>query len=132
MSEKITVLLVDDHSLVRRGFRRLLEDDPTIVVVGEASNGQEAIDLTAVLRPRVVVMDCAMPGANGLVATRTILEQSPDVAILMLSMHAEDTLVRQALAAGAMGPAAAGRSAPPLRRIRHRNRAPRNRTRGLP
>jgi DNA-binding NarL/FixJ family response regulator len=103
MSEKITVLLVDDHSLVRRGFRRLLEDDPSISVVGEASNGQEAIDLAAALRPRVVVMDCAMPGANGLVATRTILEQSPEVAILMLSMHAEDTLVRQALAAGARG-----------------------------
>jgi DNA-binding NarL/FixJ family response regulator len=103
MTEKITVLLVDDHSLVRRGFRRLLEDDPSIVVVGEASNGQEAIDLAAVLRPRVVVMDCAMPGANGLVATRTILEQSPAVAVLMLSMHAEDTLVRQALAAGARG-----------------------------
>jgi DNA-binding NarL/FixJ family response regulator len=103
MSEKITVLLVDDHSLVRRGFRRLLEDDPSIVVVGEASNGHEAIDLAAALQPRVVVMDCAMPGANGLVATRTILERSPAVAILMLSMHAEDTLVRQALAAGARG-----------------------------
>jgi DNA-binding NarL/FixJ family response regulator len=103
MSEKITVLLVDDHSLVRRGFRRLLEDDPQIVVVGEASNGDEAIALAAALEPRVVVMDCAMPGTNGLVATRTILERSPEMAILMLSMHAEDTLVRQALAAGARG-----------------------------
>jgi DNA-binding NarL/FixJ family response regulator len=103
MTEKITVLLVDDHSLVRRGFRRLLEDDPSIVVVGEASNGNEAIDLFAALRPRVVVMDCAMPGANGLVATRAILAQSPEAAVLMLSMHAEDTLVRQALAAGARG-----------------------------
>jgi len=103
MTEKITVLLVDDHSLVRRGFRRLLEDDPEIVVVGEASNGDEAIALAAQLRPRVIVMDCAMPGTNGLVATRAILEQAPGVAILMLSMHAEDTLVRQALAAGARG-----------------------------
>lgn len=103
MTEKITVLLVDDHSLVRRGFRRLLEDDPQIVVVGEASNGEEAIAMVEALRPRVVVMDCAMPGTNGLVATRTILERSPEVAILMLSMHAEDTLVRQALAAGARG-----------------------------
>jgi DNA-binding NarL/FixJ family response regulator len=103
MTEKITVLLVDDHSLVRRGFRRLLEDDASIVVVGEASNGDEAIAMVAALRPRVVVMDCAMPGTNGLVATRTILERAPDVAILMLSMHAEDTLVRQALAAGARG-----------------------------
>jgi len=97
------VLLADDHSLVRRGFRRILEDDPSIVVVGEASDGEEAIRLAAELRPRVIVMDCAMPGTSGLVATRRILERAPDVAILMLSMHAEDTLVRQAIAAGARG-----------------------------
>jgi DNA-binding NarL/FixJ family response regulator len=99
----ITVLLVDDHSLVRRGFRRLLEDDPALTVVGEASNGDEAVALAASLAPTVVVMDCAMPGTNGLAATRTILAQSPGTAVLMLSMHAEDTLVRQALAAGARG-----------------------------
>ncbi len=103
MSDKITVLLADDHSLVRRGFRRILEDDPSIVVVGEASDGEEAIRLAAELRPQVIVMDCAMPGTSGLVATRRILEQTPDAAILMLSMHAEDTLVRQAIAAGARG-----------------------------
>jgi DNA-binding NarL/FixJ family response regulator len=102
-SDKITVLLADDHGLVRRGFRRILEDDPSIVVVGEASDGEEAIRLAAELRPRVIVMDCAMPGTSGLVATRRILESAPDVAILMLSMHAEDTLVRQAIAAGARG-----------------------------
>ena len=101
--ETITVLLADDHSLVRRGFRRMLEDDPAIAVVGEASNGDEAIQLADLLRPRVVVMDCAMPGTSGLVATRRILEKAPDTAILMLSMHAEETLVRQALAAGARG-----------------------------
>jgi DNA-binding NarL/FixJ family response regulator len=103
VSDKITVLLADDHSLVRRGFRRILEDDPSIVVVGEASDGEEAIRLAAELQPRVIVMDCAMPGTSGLIATRRILEQDPDVAILMLSMHAEDTLVRQAMAAGARG-----------------------------
>jgi DNA-binding NarL/FixJ family response regulator len=103
LSDKITVLLADDHSLVRRGFRRILEDDPSIVVVGEASDGEEAIRLAAELRPQVIVMDCAMPGTSGLVATRRILEQTPDAAILMLSMHAEDTLVRQAIAAGARG-----------------------------
>jgi DNA-binding NarL/FixJ family response regulator len=103
MKPKITVLLVDDHSLVRRGFRRLLEDDPALEVVGEAQNGDEAIRLAAALSPRVIVMDCAMPGTNGLVATRTILERAPGTAILMLSMHAEETLVRQALAAGARG-----------------------------
>jgi DNA-binding NarL/FixJ family response regulator len=103
MPDKITVLLADDHSLVRRGFRRMLEDDPSIEVVGEASNGDEAISLAASLTPAVIVMDCAMPGTSGLLATRQILQNTPDVAILMLSMHAEETLVRQALAAGARG-----------------------------
>ena len=103
MSDTITVLLADDHSLVRRGFRRLLEDDPSIVVVGEASDGEEAIRLAAELQPRVIVMDCAMPGTSGLIATRQILEHSPGIAILMLSMHAEETLVRQAMEAGARG-----------------------------
>jgi DNA-binding NarL/FixJ family response regulator len=100
---KITVLLVDDHALVRRGFRRMLEDDSSLEVVGEASNGDEAIRLAGDLSPRVIVMDCAMPGTTGLVATRRILERSPDIAILMLSMHSEETLVRQALDAGARG-----------------------------
>ena len=62
MPDKITVLLADDHSLVRRGFRRMLEDDPSIEVVGEASNGDEAIASAAALKPAVIVMDCAMPG----------------------------------------------------------------------
>ena len=103
MSDRITVLLVDDHALVRRGFRRLLEDDPGITVVGEGSNGADAIRLVAELKPRVIVMDAAMPGTGGLEATRTIIEKHPKAAILMLSMHAEETLVRQALAAGARG-----------------------------
>jgi len=100
---RITVLLADDHSLVRRGFRRILEDDPGIEVVGEAQDGDEAIQLSRRLKPQVIVMDCAMPGTNGVAATRQILEESPDIAVLMLSMHAEDTLVRQAMAAGARG-----------------------------
>ena len=99
----ITVLLADDHALVRRGFRRLLEDDPDIVVVGEASDGDEAIRVAVSLTPRVVVMDCAMPGTNGLAATRAIHASHPEIAILMLSMHSEGTLVRQALDAGACG-----------------------------
>jgi len=103
MTKKIRVLLVDDHSLVRRGFRRLLEDDPSIAVVGEGSNGEEAIRLVGELKPDVVVMDSAMPGTSGLVATRTILAGAPDVKILMLSMHSEQTLVRQAMDAGARG-----------------------------
>jgi DNA-binding NarL/FixJ family response regulator len=103
MAGDIKVLLVDDHNLVRRGFRRLLEDDPEIAVVGEAADGEEAIRLTAELKPGVIVMDCALPGLSGLATTRRILESSPEVAILMLSMHSEDTLVRQALEAGARG-----------------------------
>ena len=103
MTKKIRVLLVDDHSLVRRGFRRLLEDDPSIAVVGEGSNGDEAIRLVSELKPEVVVMDSAMPGTSGLVATRAILAGAPDVKILMLSMHSEQTLVRQAMDAGARG-----------------------------
>ncbi|MGB8475475.1 MAG: response regulator transcription factor [Candidatus Acidiferrum sp.] len=103
MRDKLTVLLVDDHALVRRGFRRILEDDPGIVVVGEASDGEEAVRLAIKERPAVIVMDCALPGMNGLDATRKILQATPGAAILMLSMHSEDTLVRQALDAGARG-----------------------------
>jgi DNA-binding NarL/FixJ family response regulator len=103
MAPDITILLADDHHLVRRGFRRLLEDDPALTVVGEASDGDEAVRLAAQLRPQVVIMDCAMPGMGGLVATRQILASLPQTAVLMLSMHAEQTLVTQALAAGARG-----------------------------
>jgi DNA-binding NarL/FixJ family response regulator len=103
MRNKISVLLVDDHALVRRGFRRILEDERDINVVGEASDGAEAVRLAQDLRPQVIVMDCAMPEVNGLQATRQILEKQPNTLVLMLSMHPEDTLVRQALAAGARG-----------------------------
>ena len=108
MPEKITVLLVDDHALVRRGFRHMLEDHEDIAVVGEAGNGEEAVRLAQQLKPRVVVMDCALPGMSGLAATRKILEGSARngtaaPALLMLSMHSEETLVQQAMAAGARG-----------------------------
>jgi len=103
MRNKISVLLVDDHSLVRRGFRRILEDDAAINVVGEASDGDEAIRMVGELRPAVVVMDCALPGTNGLQAARSIQKSNPETAVLMLSMHSEDTWVRQAMEAGARG-----------------------------
>jgi DNA-binding NarL/FixJ family response regulator len=103
MFNKISVLLVDDHSLVRRGFRRILEDAADIEVVGEASDGVEAVKLAAQLRPRLIVMDCALPGMSGLDATRRILSKLPETAILMLSMHSEETWVHQALDAGARG-----------------------------
>jgi len=103
MSATIRVLLADDHHLVRRGFRRLLEDDPRIEVVGEAANGEDAIRLAAELSPQVVVMDAAMPGTSGMAATRAIHASAPEIAVLMLSMHSEETLVQQALDAGARG-----------------------------
>jgi DNA-binding NarL/FixJ family response regulator len=103
MSARITVLLADDHHLVRRGFRRLLEDDARLEVVGEAANGEEAVRLATELRPRVVVMDAAMPGMSGMAATRAIRAAAPEVAVLMLSMHSEETVVRQAMDAGARG-----------------------------
>jgi DNA-binding NarL/FixJ family response regulator len=103
MANKLKVLLVDDHALVRRGFRRMLEDEPSFQIVGEASDGQEAIERAAELRPDVIVMDCALPQVNGIEASRQILQKQPNIGILMLSMHSEDTLVRQALDAGAKG-----------------------------
>jgi DNA-binding NarL/FixJ family response regulator len=104
MSEPaITVLLVDDHSLVRRGFRRLLEDDPGITVVAEAEDGPQALELARQLRPRVVVMDFALPSMSGAVAARNILKSAPEIAILILSMHAEAAYVRTCLDAGVRG-----------------------------
>lgn len=103
MANKLKVLLVDDHALVRRGFRRMLEDEPTIQVVGEASDGLEAVERAEQLQPDVIVMDCALPQFNGIEAARRILAKRPETAILMLSMHSEDTLIRQAMEAGAKG-----------------------------
>jgi len=101
--EMIRVLLVDDHALVRKGFRRMLEDDPDIRVVGEGSNGQEAIRMARELSPRVIVMDMAMPGLDGVQATREIVKQAPDSLVLILSMYSEENYVRNALDAGARG-----------------------------
>src|SRR5260370_1554936 len=97
------VLLVDERALVIIGFRRMVEDEPSFQVVGEASDGAEALKRAEELRPDVIVMDCALPQMNGIVATRQILKKLPDTAILMLSMHSEDTLVRHAIEAGALG-----------------------------
>jgi DNA-binding NarL/FixJ family response regulator len=99
----ITVMLVDDHLLVRRGFRRMLEDDPGIRVVAEAGDGQEAIETAARERPDVVVMDFALPSMNGALATRRIVTAAPETAVLILSMHPEPTYVRNCLDAGARG-----------------------------
>lgn len=94
---------MDDHSLVRRGFRRMLEDESDMSVVGEVGSSAEAVQLAIKLKPQVVLMDCALQGESGITATRNIIAMLPETAILMLSMHSEETLVRQSLEAGARG-----------------------------
>src|SRR5688572_15175961 len=101
--KKITVLLAEDHLIVREGFRGLLKDERDIEIVGEAENGREAVQLAKKLRPAVVVMDIAMPQLNGLEATRQILQVNPATKVIMLSAHADDAYVQQAIAAGAVG-----------------------------
>jgi len=83
----IKVLIVDDHQMVRLGTRRLLEDEPGIDVVGEASSGEEAIEAVDTLNPQLVLMDVQMPGIGGLEATRRCLRVAPDVKVIALSMH---------------------------------------------
>jgi len=100
---RIRVLLADDHALVRQGFRRILEDEPDMVVAGEASGGAEAIELERTLSPDVVVMDLAMPEINGLHAAIEMLRRRPECRVLMLSMHADPQYVRNALDAGVKG-----------------------------
>jgi len=99
----IKILLADDHSLVREGFRMILEAHSDIQIVGQAGNGREAVDLAAKLHPDVVVMDVAMPELNGIEATRRILETLPRTRVLALSMHKDAVYVREVLRAGARG-----------------------------
>ena len=99
----IRVLLADDHSLVRQGFRRILEDEADVEVVGEAGGGAEAIELDRKLDPDVVVLDMSMPEINGLHAAIEILRHRPERRILILSMYDEPQYVRNALAAGVRG-----------------------------
>lgn len=99
----ISVLLVDDHALVRKGFRRMLEDDPQIRVVGEAGDGPEAVAAAVRKKPDVIVMDYALPSMNGALAAKRILDAVPGAAVLMLSMHPEPAYVRQCMEAGARG-----------------------------
>jgi len=101
--KKIRVLLAEDHILVRQGFRRILEDDPGISVVGEARTGLEAIDQCKELKPDVVVMDLSMPELGGLEATAEILKAQPQIKILILSMYSNEAYVRKAFELGAKG-----------------------------
>lgn len=99
----IKILLVEDHTFVRQAFRRMFEDEPDLQVVGEAGDGQEALDAAKKLRPDVVVMDFALPRMMGGAVTEHILQHAPSTAVLIVSMHSEPTYVRASLDAGARG-----------------------------
>lgn len=100
---RVRVLLTEDHRLVRAGIRSLLEQMPEVEVVAEADNGRDALQFVKKLRPEIVLMDIAMPGMNGLEATRRLTSEFPFVSVLILSMHANAEYVIQALRAGARG-----------------------------
>ena len=100
---RLRVLLVDDHTVVRQGLRRILEADADIQVVGEARDGRTAAEMTERLRPHVVVMDVSLPELNGIEATRQIVKRSDGTKVLILSMHLDEVCVRESLKAGARG-----------------------------
>jgi len=100
---RITVLLADDHTIVRQGFRKLVELDHHLSVVGEATDGHIAVEMAVKLRPDVVIMDIAMPHLSGLAATRQLLKVQPAARILMLSAHGDESYIKGAMEAGAKG-----------------------------
>lgn len=100
---KIRILLADDHQLMRRGVRLMLEREPDLTVVGEASDGREAVALAKSLKPELVVMDVGMPNLNGIEAAHQMTLDHPELAIVMVSMHSDETYILRALKAGARG-----------------------------
>lgn len=101
--KRITVLLTDDHTIVREGFRKMLELEPDLEVVGEARDGRQAVTMAAKLHPDVMLMDIAMPLLNGLEATRQILKAVPKTKVIILSAHSDDAYVTNATESGALG-----------------------------
>ena len=100
---RITVLLADDHAIVREGIRALLKSEADIEVIGEAESGRQALEMAEKLHPAVILMDIAMPQLNGLEATRQLKIASPNIKILVLSAHSDDAYVEQMMALGARG-----------------------------
>ena len=99
----VTILLADDHNLMRAGLRALLEKDSNFKVVGEAATGREVLSLSAKLVPQVVIMDITMPDTNGIEATRRLLDDDPRLKVIGLSMHSDKRTIREMLKAGAVG-----------------------------
>jgi two-component system response regulator NreC len=99
----IRILIADDHGVLRAGLRSLLNSEPDITVVGEAADGEEALCLAADLRPDIVLMDINMPGTGGLDATRRLQESMPEISVLVLTVHEDDGLLREAIQCGASG-----------------------------
>jgi two-component system response regulator NreC len=99
--KKIPVLLADDHQLIRAGLRLVVEQQPDLIVIGEADDGRQAVAMAKSLKPSVVVMDIGMPNLNGIEAARQIKNVNPDPAVIMLSMHSDESYVLRALGAGA-------------------------------
>jgi RNA polymerase sigma factor (sigma-70 family) len=100
---KIRILLADDHQLMRSGLRLLIEQQPGLTVVGEAGDGREVVSLAKSLKPDVVVMDIGMPNLNGIEATHQITQSQPEIAVVILSMHSDESYVLRVLKAGAKG-----------------------------
>jgi DNA-binding NarL/FixJ family response regulator len=103
VSDSVRILLADDHTIVRQGLARLLEEQPNFKVVGEATNGQVAVEKVNALKPDVVVMDIAMPRMNGIEAAKRILKQLPNTKILILSMYSNEHYIHELLETGISG-----------------------------
>jgi DNA-binding NarL/FixJ family response regulator len=101
--DRITIVLADDHRVVHEGLRSLIEAEPDLTVIGEANDGLEAMRLTENLQPNVLLVDLAMPGLNGLEVTRQVRKKFPHIRIIVLSMHANEAYVVEALRSGAGG-----------------------------
>ena len=103
MTTRIRIVLADDHEIVRAGLRSLIEAEPNMEIVGEAATGEEAVRLAASLRPDVVVLDLSMPGGGGTIATERIVRETPDVRVLILTMHDDRAHLTRLMEAGAAG-----------------------------